>query len=156
MASGINSTFRQVGIATGIAGLGSIFTHVVSTHIVALLHGARGVGAHQAGALAGAVSQGTAAREIGSLPAAARPTAEHALRTAFTTGLNEVFIVGALLCLAAAVLTFFLIRTKDFDAGHGAPAGPGPQAGATASPLESDRDEPEHATQQPAAPRIGE
>ena len=27
MASGINSTFRQVGIATGIAALGSIFSH---------------------------------------------------------------------------------------------------------------------------------
>ena len=30
MASGINSTFRQVGIATGIAALGSIFTHQVA------------------------------------------------------------------------------------------------------------------------------
>jgi len=29
MASGINNTFRQVGIATGIAGLGAIFTSVV-------------------------------------------------------------------------------------------------------------------------------
>jgi len=26
MASGVNTTFRQVGIATGIAALGSIFT----------------------------------------------------------------------------------------------------------------------------------
>ena len=30
MASGINSTFRQVGIATGIAGLGAIFQHTVT------------------------------------------------------------------------------------------------------------------------------
>ncbi len=30
MASGINSTFRQVGIVTGIAGLGAIFAHEVS------------------------------------------------------------------------------------------------------------------------------
>jgi EmrB/QacA subfamily drug resistance transporter len=29
MASGINSTFRQVGIATGIAGLGAVFQHEV-------------------------------------------------------------------------------------------------------------------------------
>src|SRR5207248_7226288 len=27
MASGINNTFRQVGIATGIAGLGAVFQH---------------------------------------------------------------------------------------------------------------------------------
>ncbi len=31
MASGINSTFRQVGIATGIAGLGAVFEHKVTT-----------------------------------------------------------------------------------------------------------------------------
>ena len=31
MASGINSTFRQVGIATGIAGLGAIFQHLVAS-----------------------------------------------------------------------------------------------------------------------------
>ena len=32
MASGINTTFRQIGIATGIAGLGAIFqSHVSST-----------------------------------------------------------------------------------------------------------------------------
>ncbi|HTC71271.1 MAG TPA: MFS transporter [Solirubrobacteraceae bacterium] len=30
MASGINSTFRQVGIATGIAGLGAVFQHDVT------------------------------------------------------------------------------------------------------------------------------
>jgi EmrB/QacA subfamily drug resistance transporter len=30
MASGVNSTFRQVGIATGIAALGSIFSHQVA------------------------------------------------------------------------------------------------------------------------------
>jgi hypothetical protein len=29
MASGVNSTFRQVGIATGIAALGAIFSHSV-------------------------------------------------------------------------------------------------------------------------------
>jgi EmrB/QacA subfamily drug resistance transporter len=31
MASGINNTCRQVGIATGIAGLGAVFQHAVST-----------------------------------------------------------------------------------------------------------------------------
>src|SRR4051794_35518836 len=34
MASGINSTFRQVGIATGIAAWGAIFQHVVRTEFV--------------------------------------------------------------------------------------------------------------------------
>ena len=33
MACGVNSTFRQVGIATGIAALGSIFSHQVADGI---------------------------------------------------------------------------------------------------------------------------
>ena len=33
MASGINSTFRQVGIATGIAGLGAVFQGLLSNKI---------------------------------------------------------------------------------------------------------------------------
>ena len=38
MASGINSTFRQVGIATGIAGLGAVFEHSVTRTTTAALH----------------------------------------------------------------------------------------------------------------------
>ena len=42
MASGINNTFRQVGIATGIAGLGAIFQHSVTKTTTGALH----AGAH--------------------------------------------------------------------------------------------------------------
>ena len=42
MASGVNSTFRQVGIATGIAALGSIFAHQVTNGIAAALAGTPG------------------------------------------------------------------------------------------------------------------
>ena len=55
MASGINNTFRQVGIATGIAGLGAVFQHevtikttealsttVVGHHVIAATHGQLG------------------------------------------------------------------------------------------------------------------
>src|SRR5205085_4751022 len=37
MASGINNTFRQVGIATGIAGLGPIFQHDVTRNTTSAL-----------------------------------------------------------------------------------------------------------------------
>src|SRR5205807_962145 len=36
MASGINNTFRQVGIATGIAGLGAVFQHEVTHRTTAV------------------------------------------------------------------------------------------------------------------------
>jgi EmrB/QacA subfamily drug resistance transporter len=129
MASGINSTFRQVGIATGIAGLGSLFSHTVRTHIVALLTGGSAhVGPHTASALASAVAQGSGATAgLAALPPGARRAAVHAVRTGFVDGLNEVFLVGAILVLVSAVLTLLLIRSRDFEAsaarsGAGRPA----------------------------------
>ena len=37
MASGANNTFRQVGIATGIAGLGAVFQSQIQTQTLAAL-----------------------------------------------------------------------------------------------------------------------
>jgi hypothetical protein len=130
MASGINSTFRQVGIATGIAGLGTLFAHTVSTHIETALRGTPGVSSAGAHALARTVSEGSgAASGLGAIPARARPAAVHAVRASFTTGLNEVFLVGALLALVSAVLTLLLIRSKDFESGAArASAAPKPSA----------------------------
>ncbi len=118
MASGINSTFRQVGIATGIAGLGAIFSHRVRTTIESLLQGSSQVSPSQAHSLASSVASGSGARAgIQALPGAARGTAAHALRAGFASGLNEIFLVGAILSLASAVLTLILIRSKDFEVG---------------------------------------
>ncbi|HET9124078.1 MAG TPA: MFS transporter, partial [Solirubrobacteraceae bacterium] len=117
MASGINSTFRQVGIATGIAGLGALFTHSVSVHIESLLNGVRSLPRGAAGRIAHAVSQGGGARSgLSHVPQAARAAVDHAVRGGFTQGLNEVFLVGAILSFASAFLVFFLIRTRDFEA----------------------------------------
>ena len=44
MASGVNSTFRQVGIATGIAALGSIFSHQVAAGLQDKLAGTPAAG----------------------------------------------------------------------------------------------------------------
>jgi EmrB/QacA subfamily drug resistance transporter len=154
MASGINSTFRQIGIATGIAGLGSVFSHTVRTQIVSLLSGATHVSAAQANALASGVAEGNGAKSgLAHLPAQARPIAVHAVRAGFTTGLNEVFLIGAVLVFVAAALTLVLIRSKDFEvsaarSGSGRqsrPAGPAPEPTATAESVDG-------APQQTAAP----
>ncbi|MDX6465260.1 MAG: hypothetical protein QOI27_300, partial [Gaiellaceae bacterium] len=47
MASGVNNTFRQVGIATGIAGLGAIFQDTIASK----LHGAASAKAVASGAI---------------------------------------------------------------------------------------------------------
>jgi hypothetical protein len=118
MASGINSTFRQVGIATGIAGLGAVFSHAVRTKIVSLLSSAPHVSTAATHALASGVAQGSGVRGgLARLPAEARPVAAHAVRAGFVTGLNEVFLIGAILTLISAVLTTVLIRSRDFEAG---------------------------------------
>jgi EmrB/QacA subfamily drug resistance transporter len=128
MASGVNSTFRQVGIATGIAGLGALFTHTVTTHIVSLLRGAQGVSPTLARSLAHAVAEGGGASgSFGRVPPRARAAAVHAVHAGFTTGLNQVFLIGAIVSFVAAVLTFVLIRSKDFEA-TAARAGDGAQA----------------------------
>jgi EmrB/QacA subfamily drug resistance transporter len=113
MASGINSTFRQVGIATGIALLGSLFSSQVKAsvmHHVATVPGLAGRGSQ----LAAAIQGGQAGQAISHLPPALRGPAELVTKTAFTTALDRILLVGAVLALAAAVICFLTIRSKDF------------------------------------------
>ncbi|MGA9859192.1 MAG: MFS transporter [Solirubrobacteraceae bacterium] len=138
MASGINSTFRQIGIATGIAGLGALFTHALRTHIVAALSLAPGLGPRTADAIAAGVSGGGgAAAGLARVPAQARPLAIHAVHSSFVTALNEVFLVGAVLALVSAVLTLVLIRSQDFEVGAARPPA-GQPAGTPGSPADAE------------------
>ena len=67
MASGINSTLRQVGIATGVAGLGTILSSQVRTSVVDTLSG--GPLAVHAHGLAHTISSVVARHAIASTPA---------------------------------------------------------------------------------------
>jgi predicted MFS family arabinose efflux permease len=125
MASGISSTFRQVGIATGIAVFGTLFTTRLTSGIVAGLHGTPLAG--RAGQIAAAVSQGQARQAFGELPPGAQQVAGEAVRSAFTSGLNEILVVGGTGALVAAAAAAILVRRKDFVA-HG-PAAVQPAAG---------------------------
>ena len=128
MASGINTTFRQVGVATGIAVFGTLFATRLTDGIV---NGLRGTSlAGQAHGLATAVSQGEAGRVFASVPAASRGTAEHAARAAFVSGLNEILLVAGIGALVAAVAAFVLIRGRDFVA----QAAPGAEPATSAEP----------------------
>jgi len=113
MASGINSTFRQVGIATGIALLGSLFASKIAADVSAAV--ARVPGLHGKGAqIASAVQSGHAHTLVASLP----PHAQHAVALitsgAFASGLNEILLVAAIIALASGVISLAAIRTKDF------------------------------------------
>ncbi len=108
MASGMNTTFRQVGIATGIAGLGAIFQHQIHQSIQATL----GASAH-ATSFAQAIAGGAGGQVIAHAPTTLRPSLLHAQQVAVTSALNDVFLVGALVALAGAVATLLLIRGRD-------------------------------------------
>jgi len=115
MASGINTTFRQVGIATGIAALGAIFQSRVQDKVVAAL--ANSPVAGHAADIAHGVSAGGGQQVLGSVPAQSRGLVEQAAKHAFVSGLNELFVIGAVVAFAGALLAFVLVRQEDF-VGH--------------------------------------
>ena len=98
MGSGANTTFRQVGIATGVAVLGAVFEH----HLTSSL---------------GSAGRGVA---TGVVPPSLRETAANA----FVTGLNQLFVITGVIAAVGAILTFLLIRSRDFQGRHGAEPGP--------------------------------
>ncbi len=113
MASGINSTFRQVGIATGIAALGSLFESKVVSSVSSGLRGVPGLSS-RAGELSGLIKQGDSAAAVASVAPDHRAAAARVALGAFTSGLNEILLVGAILSFVGAVLSLVLIRSKDF------------------------------------------
>jgi EmrB/QacA subfamily drug resistance transporter len=123
MASGINSTFRQVGIATGIALLGSLFASKVVTDVTAgaaAIPGLSGKGAQ----IAAAVKAGQAGQVIARLPAQARPAVGLLTRTAFTAGLDQILLIAAIIALASGAISLAAIRGRDFAHQQG-PTPPG-------------------------------
>ena len=114
MASGINSTFRQVGIATGIAGLGAVFQGRVEARLTDLLASVPGLAPGKAEALAGSVSSGGGQAAVQGAPPEARAAVVRASKEAFIGGLNEILLIAAAVAFAAAVLAFVLTRERDF------------------------------------------
>jgi predicted MFS family arabinose efflux permease len=106
MASGTNNTFRQVGIATGIAALGAIFQSRIASSLPTVLS------PHARAGLSQAIASGGA------------NTAEG--RAAFIHGLNGILFVAAFVLFAGAILAFLLVRRQDFVAS-------GPEAAAAAA-----------------------
>jgi EmrB/QacA subfamily drug resistance transporter len=98
MASGINSTFRQVGIATGIAGLGAVFQGILTNKIP-----------HVPGEV---LATGN--------PHLVRGLAPHAFLADYTDALSTLFVIAAVIAFVAGALSLALTRQSDFVA-HGAP-----------------------------------
>jgi hypothetical protein len=119
MASGINTTFRQVGTATGIAVLGAIFESAISSRFAAKLAGTAAAG--QATKIGHAVAAGGTQTVLKSVPAGQRAQATVAIHDAFAGAMNEILLVAAVLAFAGAALALGLVRGRDFVASSAAP-----------------------------------
>jgi EmrB/QacA subfamily drug resistance transporter len=108
MGSGINTTFRQVGIATGVAGLGAVFQGRVDSKLGQLLPDAPG-------GLGETVASG-GSRAVAELPLApaVHDKAVHAADAAFVSGFNDIILIAAIISFAGAALGFLLVRSEDF------------------------------------------
>ena len=113
MASGINSTFRQVGIATGIALLGTLFSNKVRGDVLAKIAAVPGLSG-KAGQVTSAIQSGQIGQLISRLPAPAQAAVGGITRASFTTGLNEILLVAAIIALVSGVVSLVSIRTRDF------------------------------------------
>jgi hypothetical protein len=139
MASGANNTFRQVGIATGIAVLGAVFQSQILSHTrTELAHTDVGqqVLRHETAQFGAALSAGDVHQAASHLPAgAARDTLLNAYHVAFSASLNHLMEIGAIVAFVGALGAFALVRQRDFivpTASVGAPGSAAPEAGGAA------------------------
>jgi hypothetical protein len=113
MASGVNTTFRQIGIATGIAVYGSIFASALHQNLGHALGAIPSLDRHLPGVVT-AIQQGNAAQAINAVPAPLRAPLVAAIRASFASSLDVLLIVSAVLALFGAACSAVLIRSEDF------------------------------------------
>jgi len=108
MGSGINTTFRQVGIATGVAALGAIFQARVDAKLAELLPNApEGLGE--------IVSSGGGQAVAAAVPpGAAHERVVQASNEAFVAGFNEILMIASAISFVGAALGLLLVRSRDF------------------------------------------
>ena len=154
MASGLVSTLRQVGTATGVAVLGALYASRVTT---ATLHALDGLPAPPGAAhrLAAAVASGAGTWVVAVVPPAARGAVTHAARAGTASGLNDVLLAAAAFAALSAIVGF----AYGPDPARQSPPSPAPgghsaQAAqpATAQPATAQPATAQHQAQRPAGP----
>ena len=114
MAAGINDTFRQVGVAVGVALWGAIFSRGADK-VAEVAAGTPAATGDRPRELVQAASSGNLDQALSALPPHARESLAHAAREGFLAGLNDILQMGAGLALAGAVLALWLVRQQDVE-----------------------------------------
>jgi hypothetical protein len=115
MAAGINDTFRQVGVAVGIAVWGAIFVGRGADKVAELTAGTPAAVGDRPRQLVEAASSGNLDQALASVPPSAREQVSNAAGEGFLTGFNDVLTLGGVLALAGAVLALWLVREREIE-----------------------------------------
>lgn len=115
MAAGINDTFRQVGVAVGIAAWGAIFLGRGSSEVAQLAAGTPLAEGDRPRELLEAASSGNLGEALAAVPPDARETVAGAAREGFLAGMNDILMLGAGLAFIGALLALWLVREHDID-----------------------------------------
>jgi hypothetical protein len=115
MAAGINDTFRQVGIAVGIAAWGAILVGRGADKVAELTAGTPTAGGDRPRELIEAASSGNLDQALAAVPPQAQQVVSNAVGAGFLTGLNTVLTLAALLSFAGAVLALWLVREHEIQ-----------------------------------------
>ena len=113
MASGVNTTFRQIGIAVSIAALGTIFSSSLRHNLDRLLSVTPQLKDHTQ-QIVTAIREGQGGAAFAAVPPAFRGQLGQAVKSSFASGINDLLIVTGALALVGAVASMLLIRNRDF------------------------------------------
>jgi EmrB/QacA subfamily drug resistance transporter len=134
MASGINDTFRQVGVSVGIAAWGALFLSAGSSEVTKLAAGTPAAVGDRPRQLVEAASSGNLDQAVAGLPAASQGRVSAAASEGFLSGLNDILLYGGLVALAGAVVALLLVREREIER---EPVEPEP---VEAEPVEAERE----------------
>ena len=115
MAAGINDTFRQVGVAVGVAAWGAIFLGRGADKISTLAAGTPAANGGHPRQLLEAASDGRLGSALAAVPHAARGVVAGATREGFLTGLNAILVIGGLIAIAGSVVALWLVREHQIE-----------------------------------------
>src|SRR3954449_999659 len=115
MAAGINDTFRQVGVAVGVAVWGAIFIGSGADRVRELAAGSPTASGDHPRQLMEAMSSGGLHQVAATIPPGARQAAVNAAGEGFLSGFNQVLTLGALVAFAGAILSLWLVREGEIE-----------------------------------------
>jgi EmrB/QacA subfamily drug resistance transporter len=115
MAAGINDTFRQVGVAIGIAAWGAIFLGRGADKVEQVAHGTPAATGDRPRQLVEAVSGGSLNDVLANVPAGARGSVADAARQGFISGINEILMLGGFVAILGAIAALWLVRERDIE-----------------------------------------